>query len=64
MRIVFVQKIAGVAGSENYFFQVLPGLIERGHEVVFLAFIDARKKSSKHDEFLQNLPISTFHIEP
>src|SRR5688500_12325045 len=36
MRVLVVQRVRGIAGSENYLFQILPGLIKAGVEVSFL----------------------------
>jgi glycosyltransferase involved in cell wall biosynthesis len=36
MRILHVQRVRGIAGSENYLFQILPALIKAGVDVSFL----------------------------
>jgi glycosyltransferase involved in cell wall biosynthesis len=36
MRILHVQRVRGIAGSENYLFQILPALLKAGVEITFL----------------------------
>lgn len=41
-RILFVQKIEGLAGSETYFLNILPELVRRGFDVEFLNVVRSR----------------------
>jgi glycosyltransferase involved in cell wall biosynthesis len=49
MRILHVQRVRGIAGSENYLFQILPALAKAGVEVAFLLL-------SKRGEEAANAP--------
>lgn len=40
MKVLLTQKVAGIAGAENYLLQVMPALKKRGVEVEFLLFYD------------------------
>ena len=50
MKILFVQKIIGVAGSENYLLNILPGLQTRGFIVDFISLVPINKKG-REEEF-------------
>jgi glycosyltransferase involved in cell wall biosynthesis len=41
-RILFVQKIEGLAGSETYYLNILPELVRRGFDVEFLNVVRVR----------------------
>lgn len=47
MKILFVQKIVGVAGSENYLLNILPGLLSRGVSVEFMALVPKGGKGNE-----------------
>ncbi len=51
MRILFMQKIKGLAGSENYLIHILPELLKRGIEAEFLAIY--------HSEFTKPVSLVT-----
>jgi glycosyltransferase involved in cell wall biosynthesis len=53
MKILFIQKMAGVAGSEHYYLNILPALREKGNELAFLV-IEGRG-AEKNDEFVECL---------
>ncbi|HYG37768.1 MAG TPA: glycosyltransferase family 4 protein [Cytophagales bacterium] len=46
MKVLIVQKIAGISGSENYLLNLMPALSERGVEVEFLGLFEERSKRS------------------
>ncbi len=54
MRVLFVHKIIGIAGSENYLIQVLKGLKDRGIDVEFLSLTPARLKGSER-KFIERI---------
>tara|TARA_B100000508_G_scaffold98015_1_gene76871 strand:- start:25595 stop:27883 length:2289 start_codon:yes stop_codon:yes gene_type:complete len=40
MKLLFVQKVKGLAGSEKYFLNLFPGLLSKGHEVEFVVLFE------------------------
>jgi glycosyltransferase involved in cell wall biosynthesis len=54
MRILHVQRVRGIAGSENYLFQILPALLEAGIEVSFL-MLTKRGEESANAPFVERL---------
>ena len=50
MKVLFIQNIEGIAGSEKYFLQLIPELKKKGIEVAFLSvFLESRKNG--YDEY-------------
>jgi glycosyltransferase involved in cell wall biosynthesis len=54
MRILFVQKMAGIAGSENYYLKLLPVLHQFGVDPAFLV-IEAGADQRLNDPFVDEL---------
>lgn len=54
MKVLLIQKMAGIAGSENYLLNLLPGLIARGVEAHFLC-VQEPGNASKNQAFVQTL---------
>ena len=54
MKVLFIQKMAGISGSERYFLSVLPKLREHGVDVAFL-LVQHPKNTSKNAEFIAEL---------
>ena len=54
MRILYVQKMAGVAGAERYYESLLPALAGTGHDVHFLC-VEHCDTASKNDAFCEHL---------
>lgn len=54
MKVLFVQKIAGISGSEKYILEIMPALKKRGIDCEFLGISD-KKSDSKNDKILQIL---------
>ena len=54
MKILFIQKMAGISGSERYFLSVLPKLRAHGLHVAFL-LVQHPKNASKNTEFISVL---------
>jgi glycosyltransferase involved in cell wall biosynthesis len=52
MKIIIAQKIAVLSGTEWHILNLIPKLIEKGHEVHFLAFMDV-KSLEKANELVQ-----------
>ena len=44
MKVLFVQNIAGIAGSEKYFLAIMPELLKRGIDCSFLAVYRSNEK--------------------
>jgi glycosyltransferase involved in cell wall biosynthesis len=66
MRILHVQRVRGIAGSENYLFQILPGLLRAGVEVRFL-MLTKRGEEKENAAFVARLtqmgvPIDEVHF--
>ena len=61
MKLLFVHKIVGVAGSENYLLQLLPALKKRGVTVEFLSIFPFRNKNAsiKYNQLLAQKDIKT-----
>jgi glycosyltransferase involved in cell wall biosynthesis len=54
MRILLVQKMAGVAGSETYYLNLLPALVARGVEAAFL-IVEEPDKAHLNQAFADRL---------
>lgn len=54
MKVLFMQKMAGVAGSETYYLNLLPELVRRGVVVEF-ACIEHPDEAEKNDTFRSTL---------
>lgn len=72
MKILFVQKMAGISGSEQYYLQMLPELRRRGHLCKFLCVFQ-KGSEAKNIEFCRRLSDSgievilvpyRFHLSP
>lgn len=65
MKILFAQNIEGIAGSEKYFWQILPALKHRGVEVEFLSVHRPQFKevSEKFSNVLRQHNIVVHEIE-
>lgn len=50
MKVLFIQNIEGIGGSENYFLEIIPSLMSKGIEVTFLG-IYLKEKASMVEEF-------------
>jgi glycosyltransferase involved in cell wall biosynthesis len=66
MRILHVQRVRGIAGSENYLFQILPALLKAGVEVRFL-MLSKRGEESLNAAFVARLaalkiPVQEVHF--
>lgn len=64
MKILFVQKIAGISGSEKYLFEIMPELISRGHDCHFLGIAEKKseKKNTKILEEFRNKNITVHYL--
>ncbi len=49
MKILFAQKIVGIAGSENYLLNMIPAMKRKGIEVEFLCLYPVNKEGSYND---------------
>lgn len=54
MRVLFVQKMAGIAGSETYYLQLLPVLRQHGVEPTFLV-VEEPASAARNDVFEREL---------
>jgi glycosyltransferase involved in cell wall biosynthesis len=63
MRILHVQRVHGIAGSENYLFQILPALKQAGVEVTFL-MLAKRGEEKDNAVFVDRLRGMGIPIEP
>lgn len=65
MKVLFVQNIAAIAGSENYFIAILPELIKKGVSVSFLNVYLKRNRNiaKEYSGILQSLGIRVFELE-
>jgi glycosyltransferase involved in cell wall biosynthesis len=54
MRVLHVQRVRGIAGSENYLFQILPGLKTAGIDVSFL-MLSKRDEEQTNRTFVERL---------
>ncbi len=54
MKVLLVQKMAGIAGSERYFLAILPELRRRGIDAAFLV-IQHPANAAKNEEFVAEL---------
>jgi glycosyltransferase involved in cell wall biosynthesis len=66
MRVLHVQRVRGIAGSENYLFQILPGLMKEGVDVSFLMLTN-RGEEKANAVFVDRLrgmgvPVSEIHF--
>jgi len=59
MKVLLTQKIAGIAGSEKYYFKLLKGLKNKGVDYTFLAIITEKDKlkAQKFTKEIENLNI-------
>jgi glycosyltransferase involved in cell wall biosynthesis len=64
MKILFVQNVVGIAGSENYFLQILPELVKRGINVEFLCLYPFKNPKGylKFEEKLQQEGIKFYAV--
>lgn len=63
MRILFVQKMNGISGSELYFLQILPELKKRGYDVeVLIIFPKQGTLNKRFVSFLSESQIKTHEI--
>lgn len=67
MKVLFLQNIDGIAGSENYFLALIPALIRKGVEVEMCCVIK-KKKKKQAQPFIQllndkNIPFSTVYCQ-
>lgn len=63
MKILFVQKMAGISGSEQYYLQMLPELKRRGHLCKFLCVFQ-KGSEAKNVEFIRRLEDSGVEVIP
>jgi len=54
MKVLFIQKMAGISGSEKYYLNLLPILKKQGIEVHFLV-VQHPENTSKNEAFVQLL---------
>lgn len=57
MKVLFIQKMAGIAGSEMYFMNILPELNRRGIQAEF-GCIQHPRDTEKSKKFLQHLKVA------
>lgn len=62
IRVLFAQKMAGIAGAETYYLKLLPVLRQSGVEPTFLV-VEARADSRRNDRFVQELQSAGVRIE-
>jgi glycosyltransferase involved in cell wall biosynthesis len=62
MRVLFVQKMAGIAGAETYYLKLLPVLRNFGVEPSFLV-VEASVDSGRNDPFVEELAASGVRVE-
>src|SRR5687768_7703647 len=66
MKVLHVQRVRGIAGSENYLFQILPALMKAGVEVAFLKLTKRGDETANHafDERLRGfgVPVDEVHF--
>ncbi len=64
MKVLFVQKLVGIAGSENYLLQAVPALREAGVDVEFLC-LSPRESRGGHEPFKTRMLAAgiPFHVE-
>ncbi len=65
MKVLFVQNIAGIAGSEKYFLAIMPELIKKGVNCSFLAIYRSREKKIAKEfcSLLKNESITVHELE-
>ena len=54
MKILFIQKMAGISGSEIYFMNIMPELVKKGHDCTFCC-VEHPDNSGKNKNFLKHL---------
>jgi L-malate glycosyltransferase len=54
MKILFIQKMAGISGSEIYFMNIMPALVQKGHDCTFCC-VEHPDNAEKNKKFLQHL---------
>ncbi|MEH0157665.1 glycosyltransferase family 4 protein [Limibacter armeniacum] len=59
MRVLFIQKVKGLAGSENYFLELIPSLLERG---VKCEFVSVRQPIDKQKPLLFNEKLESYGV--
>jgi glycosyltransferase involved in cell wall biosynthesis len=62
MRVLFVQKMAGIAGAETYYLKLLPVLRNFGVEPSFLV-VEARADSGRNDPFVDELAAAGVRVD-
>lgn len=62
MRVLFVQKMAGIAGAETYYLKLLPVLRNFGVEPCFLV-VEADADSKRNDRFAEEFAASGVGVE-
>jgi glycosyltransferase involved in cell wall biosynthesis len=51
MKVLYIQNIEGIGGSENYFLEIIPKLREKGIDVSFVAvYLESKKAAFHHFE--------------
>lgn len=54
MKILFIQKMAGISGSEIYFMNIMPALVQKGHDCTFCC-VEHPANAEKNKKFLKHL---------
>jgi glycosyltransferase involved in cell wall biosynthesis len=61
MKILFLQKLSGIAGSERYLLNILPEIKDRGLDVSFLV-LQHPKSSKKNHHFISTLKAANIPV--
>ena len=69
MKVLFVQKISGISGSERYFINVIPKLQKREIDIEFLILYSDVEQTVEFEQFMRSfdvkihkIQISSYHI--
>lgn len=62
MKILLIQKMAGISGSERYFLNLLPALVKRGVDASFLV-VQHPKNASKNTSFINELRSANVQVD-
>jgi glycosyltransferase involved in cell wall biosynthesis len=61
MKVLLVQKVAGISGSENYLLSILPALVDAGLNAEFLCLYESKNKDSIQ-EFIERLTLANIKV--
>ena len=62
MKVLFVQKISGISGSERYFIIVIPKLQKQGVDVAFLMLYSDEKLTIEFAKIMQSYGVKNEQI--